>query len=513
MRRMVSMFVVVIILVFSIPSVLAAEPRTSLMDIAIITEEATHLFSIGWERGDLSVTLIAPDGTRIPQDDPPAGVTVATSDRIIVFRVENAQPGLWKAELKEYDNGKIGVVTQILIKPLLVENVAARQDGGDILVDFALSGEKNKSCDYDVYLTLDGKYQNGRLIKSGTSETGETVSIRCPGDDVSSYDNWCVSVYAECISGGFTDFHSAISEPFTFSNPDAPGQVKELKATLTEDSIRIEWQPPDGEITGYLAVLYGEDGSVAHSVSLGADQTEALLPLFAEGMVKAAVSSVREPVCGLPSSVSVNTAVTLSSIIGFDLPEMPEAAGGYVELAYDTGGASVPLTIDIDGEQDLRTLSGAGMLRLAVHNGTNRITISAEEEDGIWVSQSKKWMIDLIPPALRIYEDWDAIVTAEESVLLAGNVDNADVTVNGSTVQVASNGNFSLEVPLEIGVNLLNITARDASGNTTVYEARVTRKDDTPFPWWLAGGLLAAAIAITVYALLKKGGLGHERRV
>src|SRR4030042_2034777 len=134
MRFVMVVLLAALMLAAWVPGALAQEPRNTLTDVAIIKEEATHLFSIGWERGELSVTLIAPDGTRIPQDNPPAGVRVATSDRIIIFRVDKAMPGRWQAEYREFDNGRIGCIVQKLFQPLLVEDVAARQEGAEILV-------------------------------------------------------------------------------------------------------------------------------------------------------------------------------------------------------------------------------------------------------------------------------------------------------------------------------------------------------------------------------------------
>ena len=128
-------------------------------------------------------------------------------------------------------------------------------------------------------------------------------------------------------------------------------------------------------------------------------------------------------------------------------------------------------------------------------------TVSAEGDDGVWVSESKTYMLDLIAPTLRIFVDWDAIVTSKKKILLSGNADQAHVAINGESLETKANGNFSKEVPLDYGINLLKVTATNDSGNTTTYEAHVTRRDLAPFPWWLLGGLLAAALAVPAYAL------------
>lgn len=512
MRWLVSVLLALILFIGLSPGVLAADLRTTVVNVAVITEEATHLISIGWERGDLSVTLIAPDGTRVPQDNPPAGTRVALGDRIVIFRIDSMAAGLWKAEFQEYDNGHVGIITQKLYRPLLVKNVTAVQEGDGISVSFSLAGEENSLCEYDIYLSLDGQYQHGRLLRSGETSTGETVSLLCPAADVSSYDGWYVTVYAQCRSDGYTDFHSATSAAFTYANPDAPGPVKKLTATVLEGGIRAAWRPPDGEaVIGYLAVLYGGDGAVLHSVEVGKDQLEALLPTDAAGPVTLAVSSIRNGLTGLPATLAVDTARTLTALVGFDLPEQPSAAGGYVTLLYNASADKVPLTVDIDGDRRDMTITGAGALRLSVHNGINRVTVSAQCADGIWLSDSRTWMIDLVPPTLRIFEDWDAVETSDEMLWLSGHVDGAvALTVNGQATQIGANGNFGLEVALAPGRNDMTVTALDAAGNSAVYEARVTRVEArATFPWALLVGLVVAALAVAAYALAG----GRRRRV
>jgi hypothetical protein len=104
-----------------------------------------------------------------------------------------------------------------------------------------------------------------------------------------------------------------------------------------------------------------------------------------------------------------------------------------------------------------------------------------------------------------VFEDWDALVTRESAILLAGNVSGADrVTVNGKDASIQPNGNFSSEVPLGRGRNLVRVTAKDASGNATVYEARIDRHAAGGFPWWLFGGVLVVGLAIAGYALTKR---------
>ena len=492
MRTVRAIVLVAVVILASVlawaPGVSAQEPRTSVVDVALVTEEATHLFTVGWEQGELDITLLAPDGTRIPQDTPPPGTRVAMSDRITIFRVDRAQPGLWRAELKEFNNGRIGFITQKLVLPLLVQDVVAEQQGTDILVEFRLEGETSASCDYTVYLALDAQAEarNGKVLQRGQATTGERVRVRCPAAGISSYPAYIVTVYAESTSGGFTDFHYASSAPFAFTDSQAPGPVRELLATVLAGGVRASWQPPEGtRPEGYLVYLQDADGKILHAVTIGGESRAVTVPIAVEGTVTLNVSARAGGGYGTPAKIAIDSSRTLSQLVGLELPEHPRPVGGQVELTYDTRGVAVPLQVQVDENRKELTINGKGVLRVAVRNGVNRVRIAARADDGVWVEQTRRWMIDLTPPTLRIFEDWDGLSTGSESLVLAGWVEaGAVVSINGLKVPVKADGVFAKSVGLARGQNLLWVAAQDKSGNVTTYQARVVREDSGRGPWW-----------------------------
>lgn len=482
------------------PRALAEEPRKSVVEVAIVSEEATHLFNVAWERGSLKVTLLGPDGSRYPQDDPPPGTRVAIGDRLVIFRVDQAKPGLWRAELQEFDNGHIGFIVQKLFRPLVVKDVAARQQGTGISVDFQLEGEPGTKCTYTVYLGLEGGQERGLVLGQGQAAVGEKVRVRFPAEEVSSYQSWVVTVYAESTSQGFTDFHSASSPAFTFSNPRAPGPVASLAATFLADGIRATWEPPQGASPlEYLVVVRNAEGKVLHSVTVGSDKREATLPLAAASGSQLQVMAKSSQGYGPPAMLDLAETQTLKQLLGLDLPERPVAAGGYVELAYDTGGKQVPLRLEKDGKLQDVVVSGKGVLRVPVHSGTNRLKIAAEAGPGLWVEESRRWLLDLSPPVLRVFEDWDGLSTRSSALLLGGWVeDGSEVSLNGARVTVDPHGVFARRIELAAGENLLVLTAKDTAGNVTTYQARVIREGaaDSRLRWWVWLGVsLACGIA------------------
>ncbi len=384
----------------------------------------------------------------------------------------------------------------------MVKDVRARQQGDDILVEFRLDGEPGAACDYTAYLNLDGGYQNGKVLERGEAVTGEAVRLRCPAEEVSTYPAWVVTIYAESKTNGFTDFHAASSEPFAFSNRLAPGPVRELSATVLAEGVRVEWKPPEGvDPVEYLVAAQDAAEKVLKSLTVPGEAEEATLPLEGGEPVSVWVAARSDQGFGQAATVTVEPGKSLEELVGLVLPDRPQVASGCVELAYDTNGMVVPIRVWTDGERRELTLSGTGVLRILVHGGTNRISVAARGPDGVWVEQSRRWLVDLRPPTLRVFEDWDGLATKAKAVLLAGWVDEAAVvTINGAQVPVRADGVFTQTVELAPGENLLLVSAQDQIGNRTTYEARVVRERTAGGFWWW--------VWLGVSVVLTGGGLG-----
>ncbi|KXA97930.1 hypothetical protein AKJ39_02800 [candidate division MSBL1 archaeon SCGC-AAA259J03] len=86
-------------------------------------------------------------------------------------------------------------------------------------------------------------------------------------------------------------------------------------------------------------------------------------------------------------------------------------------------------------------------------------------------------------PTITITEPKKGLVTDDNEVTVSGTVtadvaenQNIDLTINGSSVAVESDGSFSTTVPLEKGTNYIMVTAQDRAGGITTKTRTVVRR-------------------------------------
>jgi hypothetical protein len=477
-----------------------AAPETHTADIAVIKDAGTYLFTIGWEKGDLGVTLIAPDGKRYSKTELGKGMAVASRQGIVIFRVENAKAGLWKAEFLEEGNGKIGAVVQRLIMPLTVTDVAAKQSKGDTIeAAFTLNGEAGKNCTYEVYLTLDGNASTGRLIGKGSAKTGKTIKASYKAQGAGSYAGYILTVSAECADGGFTDFHTASSQPFAFDNTNAPKPPEKLAAVLLSQGAEISWQP-DASADGYVVAAFDGGALPYNTATLGSGAATAIVPAPEEGKFAVEVYAQRNGIAGRSSRLEIDPSMTLEKALGCSLPQENALLPGTVELHYDVQEV-LAVTVSIGDKTTEKELSGKGTLLMTMNNGMNHVRITARLSDTLSVAEDRHWTADTVAPVLRIFNDPDGTTTTQEEIDISGNADDAaSISVNGVSAERDKYGNFTAAVPLKDGLNTISVIIADKAGNASQYEANVTRTAwPQGFPWALAAGLPLAAIAVLFY--------------
>ncbi|MGH7597474.1 MAG: hypothetical protein ACREOI_14060, partial [bacterium] len=90
--------------------------------------------------------------------------------------------------------------------------------------------------------------------------------------------------------------------------------------------------------------------------------------------------------------------------------------------------------------------------------------------------------VDNTPPVLTIISPANGVITSAASITVSGIATDANaltVTVNGNIVSLSSNGEFTTEVTLTEGANVIIVVATDIAGNTTTVTRTVIR-DTTP---------------------------------
>ncbi len=141
-------------------------------------------------------------------------------------------------------------------------------------------------------------------------------------------------------------------------------------------------------------------------------------------------------------------------------------------------------TVTVNG---IAALQGSGGFSIPVPlvEGLNTLAVVATGSNGIAGTATVQVTLDTTPPHISIDTPADGTITTDSSVTVTGlandivvgtvNVEDVQVTVNGTAAQVA-NRNYSVaNLPLAVGPNTIQATGMDRAGNGTTKTITVTR--------------------------------------
>jgi hypothetical protein len=128
---------------------------------------------------------------------------------------------------------------------------------------------------------------------------------------------------------------------------------------------------------------------------------------------------------------------------------------------------------------------GSFTVAIPLSEGNNTVTAVATTTGGATSSTSALVNLDTTPPRVAVLSPTDLDETTEESISVAGNVNDivvgtvndiqAQVTVNGVAAQVNNRSFVATNIPLQPGINTLSVVARDRVGNAFTASVKVNR--------------------------------------
>jgi len=249
-------------------------------------------------------------------------------------------------------------------------------------------------------------------------------------------------------------------------------------------------------VSGRLVVLPGASDNFTTTVFLArGSNTVSICATDAAGNLR--VEEKRFVFDNLPPSFTV-----LFPPEGYETNEPFLALSLAAEAGSNLSAGDVMATVPgISGEMTNLTLN-----RTLVE-GQNTIVIRAVDLAGNIYAVSRQVLLDTQAPALAVSSPEDGYHTSNFSVYVIGKTDRgAAVSVNGETVAVGQEGDFSLELVLRPGQNRITVASADALGNVITQTLNVTRVAGQaaeelnigPGIDWPFLGFLVAAVAASV---------------
>ncbi|MBA3534541.1 MAG: hypothetical protein H0T73_21695 [Ardenticatenales bacterium] len=147
------------------------------------------------------------------------------------------------------------------------------------------------------------------------------------------------------------------------------------------------------------------------------------------------------------------------------------------------GNVPPDVAVSINGRSAAVSPQGQFALDLLLEEGENVLRIVAVDPVGNESVVERRINLQSQGPTITISSVPDGLVVRDPSIRVSGKVDpGAQLQVNGNTVPVDANGNFSTLVALQGGNNLITVTAADLAGNASSVQRTVhyaTASSDT----------------------------------
>jgi len=166
--------------------------------------------------------------------------------------------------------------------------------------------------------------------------------------------------------------------------------------------------------------------------------------------------------------------------------------------------------IMVNGKQISKTEvmdPGQFTLPIPIDDGMNNVLVYiVDPENGYMRSTSKVVELDVVPPILKLAENYDNVTTTDESIIFEGTVEPGykELKINDVQIEVEGDHTFKYEYKLKEGVNNISIILDDEAGNVSEYDAMITRMipEKSPVPWKpiLVGGFIIVLAGVAVYA-------------
>jgi Bacterial Ig-like domain len=251
-------------------------------------------------------------------------------------------------------------------------------------------------------------------------------------------------------------------------------------------------------INGRAAVRQSEsvatDGSFLSTWLLPLDLKPGSNPLaasvvFSDGTSRSVMSSIEYDA---PPVVTITTPKDLVTVGALN-PNSPRDLSGNVERPITiAGNLSKPVSsVTINQQRASTNGTNFSFDSFLLHEGTNLITVTAVDDFGRIGSASLTVYVDQTAPLLTVEAPVDGATTSYSKLDVRGvvndaveggvNAPNPVVVVtnlsNGQAVTAKVGDRFYVgeDIPLEVGLNNLSISATDHVGNKRVREVRVSR--------------------------------------
>lgn len=434
---------------------------------------------IGYESDDFTAYFVDPNDKKYTLD----ALGAEMEDGLCIAVIEDAVEGRWKMVYDKGSNESLHVTVEPWLEGISIENFKmSGPTDGYVKLKFSIDGPKSCYYNYRVVLGTSADFAKQRVLEeSDFYYSGDEKELSIDFRDVNSSDSYYLLLEVS-YSGKIMDyFDEEIVGPFSVKGEELE-KLSDYDVIVNTAQhqivISLEDDLPYYAATGYVTVDINGARVAESLLDFDGNQTQTMVEYDPE--------TAGEVVCNVKIT-NGDGRISADSVKTFRLDDqgdkftcvMPEDKpynNRTYQIYYKNADDNRIYWVIEDGYEDYENVTGSGYLKLELNEGTTYLKVRYTNDDGIEFVDERYVTVDSLPPALRLYEHPDGLITEASTYILSGVTDaGAAVTINDEAITTSGDGAFQKELTLEEGENVFVITAQDEAGNASTYAVKINK--------------------------------------
>lgn len=308
-------------------------------------------------------------------------------------------------------------------------------------------------------------------------------------------------------------FDSLISDSFEYHNPEEPNAIEDFKVLVDIGNLtcNVDWSDfANGGYDGYRLTV-SENDEIIYTGEFENDVTsDGVLFSSDAATLEIKLSYQDNNIWSIERVKIVNLENEFLKMQSGDVTNSAQ-----VILTYQAA-TKRELYVNINGEEGNYQVKENGYLSFDLNEGSNTIYAEMECDEMISFMIDSAVFYDINPPEIKLYDNLDGKTFYTDSASIIGTVTGGNVLIiAGETIEMKENGEFTYEVALSLGENIIEIEAQDVNGNSTMmvltlYKAsKMVSGTDAKNGWiqflpLVAAGLTSILIIVLAAVFMRK---------
>lgn len=490
MRQLKSILAKIVLIVFALLMVFPNEMviQAEVVEADLVTLEETKDLTVmfTYEGDQPEIIFLSPSGKEYKEGtSSQTELLAAHGEGWSTYKITGAEAGTWRIRCDKKNNEYVDYSIVEEIDGLSIQSFdIVSIEGEQATLSFLVTMGEGEHIWYDYTITaIAGEDENaGKLVTSGSSQTGETCEVKA-NLKLSSYEDYRFLLEVTAKQG-LEMFDSMVSESFSYVNTSTPAAMEDfyVKINTSDNSCELDWGDfRIGWNREYTVVAFA-DRDEENPVYTNVTSEEQDLFFYPVGTEKLTVRVYYKDNEILSEPAVKEIDLAQGEMLTMVTPEI--TAGGQLELAYKTD-APTTLEVWINEESGQYNIEGENSIYFPLSEGINTVKAGFYGSNNISYWVSADIFRNSTPPVLTLYENPDGMTFRTSKAVISGMAKNAaKLTINDVEVAIDEEGVFEYTITLAEGTNSVTIVATSEAGVGISRSLQIVRN---------GGGLMAAS--------------------